>query len=214
MPLDVLSVAAGAAITLAVGKAYQFATHLGTRPSLDVYYREGSYGCIETRESTTAPTPPPSPSLPYKLSWPCRYVRLTVTNTGRESAIACRGLLVGIEKADDRGKFTQRLFDSIPLCWSYLPPDAPQRIDLPRRVKFNLDLFSTKFDEKDFTPRTVSMPNYYKFDDPGLFRFSVVVVADNAPAQVAQLLLQWRSKWNDFDIERVRVPDLPRGAYD
>ena len=133
----------GSGVTLAIAAASYF----WWRPMLSVVRRDDQYGRLQTIKRTFNVVTMPVQMNPVRMGQVTQikednvvYVRLTVENTGRTTALRCRGFLVGIEKKVN-DTFQQQFFDSKPLTWSY---DSPQAIDIPPGPRFNLDLFSTQ----------------------------------------------------------------------
>jgi hypothetical protein len=96
--------------------------------------------------------------------------------------------------------------DNIPLCWSYFNREAPQKLDVLRGVPQYLDVFSTDEGDKQFSLRFQSLPIAYKelFKiDAGRLRFTIVVAAENTSPEKLVFEVEWRGKWDDFNMSRI-----------
>src|SRR5207244_416824 len=113
--------------------------------------------------------------------------------------------LVDIEKQIDPKCKKRVFFDTIPLPWSYQSSDQPQAVDIPARIVFNVDVFSTAEGTGSQVPHFKWWPNCNAnlFDEPAEFILTIEVTAENAGTQTVKLRLKWNGAWDNFEIEAV-----------
>lgn len=138
----------------------------------------------------------------YRLDVGYCKVRLKVANTRRRAANNCRAQLVRVERRNAKsGAFEDTHYhESLPLAW--VNRGGRDAIDLPRgKIEF-VDVVATDTMSRGFVPGiTVEAPEYENlWRDPGLYRLTVQVTADGADAQRAQLLLDWKGHWENFEV--------------
>lgn len=139
------------------------------------------------------------------------WVRVRAVNSSYFVARNCRAYIVNVEKRSKDGTFTRVFNDSIPLSWACRGQEAFSGIDMPKDVPIYFDVFSTTENLPDrFELTTSSKP--YRYEklgmEPGTYRLTCCVGAEEAQPVQIQLLLEWRGRWDDFDVVRVEGPRM------
>jgi len=129
------------------------------------------------------------------------YFRIGVRNDGVTNAKSCRGFLLGVDEDSGKGLWRPTQYcDNLPLTWAYRSKgDSEQGIDIPRGVNQFLDVFSISESVTGFKPLTSAQTRkadaHDRFKAPGMFRFRILVVAENAKSQFFGLCLEWKGDW-------------------
>ena len=131
------------------------------------------------------------------------HVRINVTNSKRRMARNCRAYLADLEKRID-GEWRRLLWDTVQLRWSSLWANGSVfEVDVPHDVTFRVDLFNTVEGDIHFSP-LAQMPNYYKPESCGEYRFTVVVTAEGATTVRKQFTLRCDRDWQNFEFDMDR----------
>lgn len=145
-----------------------------------------------------APLFGPQGRLPISAN--CVLVRVVATGNGNVDN--CTGWITRLERLNSDGKpIDTAAVGSRPLRWSpqeaqltsiTIRPDVPQELDVFWCI------------EGADTPQLKSVghpPSWDEFfSSPGTYRLTIVVSA-TGKSQTKRLLVKWRGKWNDFDVE-------------
>lgn len=129
------------------------------------------------------------------------YARLRVTNVKPRIAQDVRAWLVNVEEQVD-GEFQPTIFrDSMPLIWSYNA--EVDSADMPQSVSRHVDVVRIQSDLPGYEPclrahdGTVLRPLRFKplFERYGVFRFTVLVSAQDVAPQQVKLVIRWDGNW-------------------
>jgi len=148
-------------------------------------------------------TPTPATSGNLILQW--YVVRVKVKTKTRRLAKSCRAFLMNIEKMNSQGEFERTIYsDSLQLHWSVREPDDYTSLDLPYQVSQYVDVFFTQQNSRSFLPCFRFFPLRYQglFEEQGTFRFTVQVAGDGIRPDSIRLVLEWKGKWDDFNVYR------------
>ena len=194
-----LSAVVGAAITQLVN----YLVHVWYRPILKIDFEESKPGFrLSTLEEENG------------KRYDAFYYNVRVTNRGKKTAKNARGFLIRIEYIDGGTVHATDYCDNLPLAWSYrTDEDAQKGIDLPSSTPQFLNVLSTRNAAiaSGFRPATVPptlRPSLYRFEDPGVFRFTIMVVAEDAEPRWIGLRVKWDGDWKsiwDNDCKDFRV---------
>lgn len=128
-----------------------------------------------------------------------KYARISVKNTSRVTAKACRAFLVGISRRDPSGQFQTIHSDPLPLPWAFL---GPTPIDIPPgETSFNFDLF--RVDQGQDLLRPCSKPEVLAWGQTiysvaGRYRFSACVMGDNLRPVSLTLEFEWQGRYDSL----------------
>ncbi len=214
--ISILSAIGGLIVGLLMKVAEPMAISAMFGPDLRIGFRPDGNHQVKTRKfsgptvyhQSLANRPPIAQQAP---SWNVTYVRVRVWNEKTRYAKGCRGFLVNVEAIDNSGRFVPTGYcDSIQLKWSYLPEGSPQLVDLPKGVNQYLDVIEATEDRTNFTPCTVSMPSAYDsiFDKTGVFRFTIVVTAEETEPQEIKLQVSWNGIWSEINVQQTCIDHI------
>jgi hypothetical protein len=135
------------------------------------------------------------------------YIRVRVTNTGRQIAKQCRAYLVKVEKWNkSTSKFEPTIYcDSLQLAWSArgtTVEEAYRPLDLPKLINQFVDILSTRKIEAGYKIETnPTLKRYAKlFKEHGKFRYTVQVSGDNVPPVSTKVIFDWNGNWESFAV--------------
>lgn len=129
------------------------------------------------------------------------YIRVNVQNNSTNPAHDCRAYLINIErKMND--KFEPTIYcDLIPLSWSCQNiGEQYNGLEIIKGVKQFLDVVTVRDTSKDFDPQIKVKPFRYEevFQQKGIFRFTIRIIASNADPLDYRLILEWDGDWKTF----------------
>jgi hypothetical protein len=115
----------------------------------------------------------------------------------------CRGYLLDVCKYKDGRWEPTALNEGLDLLWSNHDTAARRLI---RGVNQTLDVFFVGDRRKIIIPTVDPLPNRVLrvFDEPGIFRFNVMVTGDHAPNAVISLKVPMNSDWRKPSVEIIR----------
>ncbi len=170
-----------------------------SRPVLKMNFNENEAGFkVSTLESRVNPSDASKPLLNNAF-----YYNVGVRNKRTRTATNVRGFLVSIEELEANGTWRMTDYcDNIPLAWSYREDDdARKGIDIPRDVPQFLNVLSVRHPSvaKGFIPATVPQTlkraSLMRFEEPGTFRFTIMVAADDSAIDWMGLRVEWDGDW-------------------
>jgi hypothetical protein len=132
-----------------------------------------------------------------------RYVRLKVKNVGQRIAKDCRGVLVQVEKKDHDSYRETSYTDAIQLTWAYAQGEKRHEgKDLIKEVDNYLDLCEVKSWENVLRPQLVTRSSRYQdlFKEPGTYRLTVQLSAEEADPVLTQIILTWHGEWKTLEV--------------
>lgn len=131
------------------------------------------------------------------------FARIRVTNTKCRIAKDCRAYLSVIEKwNDDENSFTMTNYrDCLPLIWAY--DQQTPTVDLPNGVDRHIDVVMYAPETPASTLQLYSsshehfVPSQYEhlLDNYGVFRFTVLVCADDITPERIRFKVEWDGEW-------------------
>lgn len=136
-------------------------------------------------------TPDRSDSATYNSRW----LRISVRNVSRHTAIGCRAFITKIERKNDSGEYITFDHDALPLTWAYL---GTGKQDLPPDLNLFFDLihYSERNDSLRFSASAT--PNIWLpyLAKPGVFRLTVAVFGDNVSVYRETVEVTWKGGMN------------------
>ncbi len=126
-----------------------------------------------------------------------KVVRFYVFNKRMFHAKGCVAYLIGIDRRDAGGKYSNLFADRIPVRWAYLGSDA---LDIPGRTGLYCDV-ATSVDEANAR----LMPNAdpvipklfpYLLREHATYRFTILVTARNAKPLTVRICIRWKGHWD------------------
>ena len=191
-------IAAGAAILGGLlSGAYQHFRDWRLRPILKVNYENSS------------PDQSPTPYMPH-AEWHeegavrlWMVVRVKVSNMGRRTARNCRVFLTDLEEVNVGGGLRRADFvESMVLPWPgwdfeprNLPSSVTAFVDV---IRFRKDVPAWNFPFRGYSGNLNTLGNFV-----GVYRFSMVVTADNADSVEYQIDVEYRNDWHNLRARRV-----------
>lgn len=127
------------------------------------------------------------------------YVHLRVASV-RDATVTCFASVISLERLNTDGSVSASLTGSRQLLWAprefepiqkTISPNAPQHLDIFRSVE----------GENRLEPLSIDHPQVWLdfFDAVARYRITVVV-AGAGRTQIVRLLVDWRGRWDDFDV--------------
>jgi len=175
-------------------------------PKLKIEFIEGDRGFkTDTKENVIVNDPQMS-ETPIHTVTDAYYIRVRVTNTGRQIAKQCRAYLVNVEKWNkSTSKFEPTIYcDSLQLAWSArgTVEEAYRPLDLPKLINQFVDIVSTRKIEAKYRIETnPKLKRYAKlFKEHGKFRYTVQVSGDNVKPEFVKVIVDWSGNWENFTV--------------
>ena len=128
-----------------------------------------------------------------------KVARFLVRNEARFAAKNSRGYLTQIEKRNTDGSFTIEFADRLPLRWSYI---GAEPVDIPGQTQLYCDVAGASQIQPSLNPYTEPGAQLFHeiFAEHAVYRFSVIVTADNVRPITLQILIDWKGNWNFVDV--------------
>jgi hypothetical protein len=134
------------------------------------------------------------------------YVRVRLTNVGRQIAKQCRAYLANVEKCmESNDDFEPTIYcDNLQLPWSARGniKEAYMPIDLPPGIKQFVDIVSTRREDEKYDIKIT--PKLYRYEDlfktPGKYRYTIQVTGDNVKPVSIRVVFDWQGQWDSFKV--------------
>jgi hypothetical protein len=177
-------------ITPVVGVLWKWLSDWRSRPILNAAFDKDGGSIIDT------PFYYPGSAVSHHSA---RYFRVKIENAGRTPARRCRAYLVAVQQWSDAGARPNRLFDPLPLPWSYRTgEDAYEPFDVPSGCAWFVDVVLSA-QEYETQPRyqmtTHLLPSRYNdlLKESKPYLLTVNVLSENAPARVVRFIVEFHA---------------------
>lgn len=120
-----------------------------------------------------------------------RYYRIPIKNTGKTTAVKCRGFLWKVERDGHPLDYQ----DTMPLNWSFMPEETVHEgIIIPPGIPQHLDVVAATRTSSTLKTKPEAIRYRELLATPGMYRFFVYVTAENAEPLEASLDMEVRER--------------------
>ena len=164
-------------------------------PRLSVDYKPGDGRCVVDL-----------PKSPDDQSSQCRWVRISVTNSGRAHLRQCQAFVADIEQ-EQAGRWiptTPQFVDPLVPEWAAtLPYQKHKPRDLPTKTEFFVNVLASEAVNNELVLSVEEWPGRLRkiFQAHGRYRLKIVVTGDQVKPKTVFVIVTWTGNWK-FDSSR------------